>query len=823
MQNETPAQVNKADEKDEPRKENPSDHPLDKKSDQGMKDAPKEPPGKPGDAASAGSQVAGALPKTETGPATVETGSKGETAVDGKKRPPQPDKRRSDFSTMRRVRAESREMLQAYASINQAQIENYNVFFNQPAQRGVQYRGDLGVSPLTPRQVAQEDTARIRRTYIQHDGYQTAYQALEQNHLVILQAPARTGKWAAAVHMASELADGQLELLDVPADVDLEERFRNENLEAQLAYLVDGILASRAERLKERDWKDLSARMSKAGSYLVVCASNDVHLPIELHNVLYFQLAFPAAIGPIELVRRHLDYLLDREGETPPESAIEGCLADEQIADLLTVSIPPANAQQLAEQLVRYLSGKCSMEDVRRSTVGYAEEYVRQWFDECGDDLDERAFRIALAVFNEASYLDVEAAARDLAQRLKPRPDEQKQTDQEPAKKTSPFGVSRSTRLKRARAATRSSEIVTEYSDHARLEIVYLQDRDYPAALIRLLWTEFGDFRDIFIAWLHDHAGIGKADIRNRAATAVGLLATIDFENICDKVLYPWARPIEDDRDLTRKYRAALTTAMFSLVLDNQANTEALGLLRYWTEQVNRPHLMWAAIRCYSAVGLRYPREALESWRKVIDQVDEMLIVDYEDLSFFGSPMLISMLDAIESLFMSAFEWQDRFYSLYEQILEGLQNWVRADEQPKSTSRLGIPLFLMLMSIPIPTESENPDIDTRPPALLVMFDGKDASAPGLDPLVWLLRKVLNNQKTRQAALALLRAWFAFVDEDTRYKPPLNLVLEKFLAAPHLSQRESGRLQLMMQRWAEHPDAKKRSAVAGELLNELMFK
>jgi hypothetical protein len=198
------------------------------------------------------------------------------------------------------------------------------------------------------------------------------------------------------------------------------------------------------------------------------------------------------------------------------------------------------------------------------------------------------------------------------------------------------------------------------------------------------------------------------------------------------------------------------------------------------------------------------------------------LIVYYDDFHFFGSPMLISMLDAIESLFMSAFEWPEMFFSLYEQILEGLKDWVKADEEPESTSRLGIPLFLMLMSIPLPTESENPDIDTRPPALLVMFDGKDDSAPGLSPLVWLLRKVLSYQKTRALALLLLRNWLSFVDEDTRYKDPLKLVVNKFLTDPECSQRERDRLQFYLQRWAEHPNEKKKSPVAAELVAELKF-
>ncbi len=221
--------------------------------------------------------------------------------------------------------------------------------------------------------------------------------------------------------------------------------------------------------------------------------------------------------------------------------------------------------------------------------------------------------------------------------------------------------------------------------------------------------------------------------------------------------------------------------------MDDSHATDVLGLLRYWSEYKDEA-LVWAAVRAYSSVGLRYPQEAMEVWRSIVESADGELKINHDTMIIHGDGMLISLIDAIEYLFTSAFEWPDRFHSIYEQLLEALKNWILLDREPKSKSSLGLPLFLIMMGIPMPTDDRLRQISFKPPALLSMFDAENPNPHALANLIWLLRDALNNQFYRQAALELIHIWFLCVDNDDNLLPSLKMVFDAYVKQSDLRPR-----------------------------------
>jgi hypothetical protein len=538
----------------------------------------------------------------------------------------------------------------------------------------------------------------------------------------------------------------------------------------------------------------------------------DIRFTAKLPAGIHIKAQSPR-VDPEELLRNHIEVLLGFEGEEINQTQIHQLLQKEQIIDLLETNFTPTNAHQLAACLIDEVNNEDgidnkSLENALSNYTTHVEETVREWFDKCGEDLDKRSLYIALSVFQGANYAEVISVAQNLAKKLKllQTPENQKDKVDDthpPSSKPSPFAKTRTSILDDARAYVKTEYVQTYYSDRVEVQVVHLKNPIYQIHLLRYLWNEFDSIRDVFLNWLEECAIMSTSDIRARAAAAVGFLACMDYETIRAKLLTRWAEQTEGDPKIGRRYRRALGMTFFNMLyFDDDTYPYVKGLLTLWSDS-KRIAYKWSAARAYASIGMLYPHDAIERWRTILEETADAIVIFHSDMGYKAESVGQSILDGIISLFVGAFEWEDRFHIIYTKLLESLRWWITQDRKDGVTTKIGEFLFLILMSIPMPLEDENTEIEQKPPALLAMLDPKAIDAPELLNLVWLIRQIITDSDTKEKALDFIYDWFKYVDEDRLLYPALYRVFKTILTQPDLREREISVLKVRLNRWTYH--------------------
>ena len=717
-----------------------------------------------------------------------------------------------------RILAEQQSFLRVNGQyINTAQFDNLFMFQGESV-----YHSKL--SEQRVRRIALVDEEEIRRisaVYERPEQYDQARDYFHENHTVILQGQPHIGKRAMAIHLAVSVFGRDLTMHALSTEIDLRQ-ITGESLKEDCAYLVDGLIASRAQNLKQFDWEQLRTELRKKNSYLVICVWPGVRFASDFPKTAIYSISAPPHSRKI--VEKHLRF------EGVNEDAIKSCLAKKEVKTLLERPMLPPEARELARCLIPYINEEKELVKALQEISAYTTTAVEEWFDACNDNMSERAFRIALAVFNGARYTAVQEASRHLAQRLKSDAPPKKEDDPPPTK--SPFGRKKSTYLDQVHAYTTTEYILAEYSDRSPVEVIKLKDEKYQPVFLRYLWEEYPDFRKDFLEWLAYYGGYPLADIRSRAAGAVGFLAQLDFATIRTEILYRWARAAFNEENGWR-YRTALSEALGNLIWDDNRVDDVLGLLRYWIQQ-NDVALVWAAVRAYVLVGIRYPREAMEQWQYTFMRIvvelglTDSLKVHYDRKEqkrlFDMARLLDSLIDAIFRFFLAPLTWPpERFQRVYEQILTSLREWVDG-ENHVFVDLIGLPYFLLLMDLTIMSDNksgqENDEMK-HPPALLVLANGCELGDTCLDDLAWLLSKCLRTRQVRQETLNILQQWLYYADSEQTLQSALERVLKTLLTTPNFNRsRWHGLLKTRLRRWQNLP--KHPIPLAGELITKLQL-
>ena len=652
------------------------------------------------------------------------------------------------------------------------------------------YRESAVVSPIEIR--------KIRQVYQRHAAYPKALKILNETRAVVLRGQPHIGKRSAAIFMAYEMGFSEVTLHELSPEDNLVGQIKALEHKPGTVYLVDGLLRERGRELTSLAARNILDILAKQNCALVICARLDVPLPAELRSVLME----PPALSARLLVEAHLPFY----GSFSKED-VKHALDHPQVAEVLKTPLTPAQADQLAKQIAESLEVGASMEQALGGFAAAVEDEVHKWLDETADDVEDSAFRITLSVFSGVGYDDINAAAKELARTLLPELEAGQNNKEEKGQPISPLKKARrKERLGEARAKSVRRMVTTDYSDHALVEVIELENPNYTRALLTYLWTEIGEWRQPLLDWLCDYAVNAHLALRMRAAGALGLLAAIDFNSLNVRVFRPWAFTGGDDPARRRRHYQAIGNALGVLIWNDERAEDVLGLLRAWVDDGRRA-LKWAAARAYAQVGLRYPREALYQWRRILESQDRVHIRLTETFGIaIPHPLHESVMDAILSLFLRAVELPHRLRMVFEPSLEGIAAWVEADEKEPDSQKYGLPIFLLLTAIRIPPDEGNGEVEDWPPAMLHIV-GTQPDSSYRRTLAGLLRRALNHPDWSQMAQEALEMWLECAQENRWLEGVLTALLKEMLALPTTPQslmRESGRLLVFLQRKAKHP-------------------
>lgn len=664
-------------------------------------------------------------------------------------------------------------------------------------------------------QVSRVDARKIQQVYQRHSGYARALKILKDGgRCIVLKGKPLVGKWAAAVHLALELRGEQATIVELSGEENLLVQIKRTEIKQRAVYIVHDLLREQGRAISRSTVAAISDILQEKDAHLIICAKLEVPLPPEQRQILFEPLPASTTSAVLEA------HLLYYEKEISPEQIKKG-LEHEQVASVFKTGLPPSQVDVLAQLLAMPLKDDLPLEEALRGFTGVVATEVQSWFDETDESLEDSAFKLALAVFSGAQYDAVDEAARHLMLALEPNPDSNEKEEKKDSAKPprlSPLkkGKKISEKLNMARAKLVKQLVSTEYSDKATVELVELDYAAYSPALLKYFWTEFGDLRQPFLDWLCTYAVHARRDMHHRAATAIGALGVLDFDYIRTRVFKHWAFAGTDD-DERRKYRQALGNALGALVWDPDRAEDVLGLLNAWVDDGGEA-LRWAAARAYAQVGLKYPRKAVDQWRRILESEGKLIIRVTDDFGVsIPHPLHMSVIDAMISLFLRALELPHSLRPVYEEALEGLAAWVEEDAKDKNSEQAGLPLFLVLTAIQIPQGDGSGDPDDWPPAMLHIV-GTQPDSAYRRALAGMLRRALNHSAYGQMAVLALKLWTECAEKNKFLKEPLTALLKELVSMPNVTERERGRLYINLTRWATRP--KLPLEVAKQLLVEL---
>ena len=297
---------------------------------------------------------------------------------------------------------------------------------------------------------------------------------------------------------------------------------------------------------------------------------------------------------------------------------------------------------------------------------------IAEWFEEVGNNMEEKAFRITLAVLNGAKYSSIIALSAKLLLVLMG----QKNENTIPSSQSDPFTPTGSARLKYIEV----SDVISPFGE--RVKVAKYKNSGYAYKILEYIWFEYSSptFRQPFIQWLAEIAVDRQIDIRNRVAIAVGILAQLYFPEIREMILLEWAKKND------RIYRAAIGKVLGLAIWNNEIEKDILILLDNWGNSKNEG-FYWAANRSYGYVGVRHPQKAFEQWRKTFQSTDKL--VEYKitptlHLSLIN-PLHMSIVDAMLYLLLTVVDTEE-YFNVYHTALKHILSWVTAG--PKSLGYL---------------------------------------------------------------------------------------------------------------------------------------
>ncbi|MFJ8358719.1 hypothetical protein [Streptomyces sp. NPDC093984] len=431
------------------------------------------------------------------------------------------------------------------------------------------YHGTQGVTPDASGEIPRERIEELATVFADGPAFASALKRLREERVLVLSGAHATGRNAAALML--------LHRLGVPAVHALSPETTPAALSGLLTrpggYVLRDLPLSRNRPLRDTHLFAARDQLVKTEGYLVVTVENSPHLP--------GVTACPWTPPPAEDVVRAL---LSRH--RPADT--EALLALPPVADFLATERDPAEAAAFAEALAAYDGSPEALARLADFGQAAVEKQCRDWLGDPETGLRDKAFLIALAVFDQAPYV----LAAELADQLFVQFEQLQHPDRPP---TIPvFGPAAEDRLLLARAHGEIRQEQTDWGPVPQFMAAFRDERT-PRVLLTEVWTSHPSARPAVVEWLRQLARDGRPLVRTRAAAAAALLAAADLPSTMALLVDRWA---------TARAVGARVTAANTLTLAQLLGAPVvLRLLTQWCND-GRWERRWTAIR---ALGLLAP------------------------------------------------------------------------------------------------------------------------------------------------------------------------------------------------------------------------
>lgn len=434
--------------------------------------------------------------------------------------------------------------------------------------------------------------------------------------------------------------------------------------------------------------------------------------------------------------------------------------------------------------------------DVRESDVS-----GRQWIEAAGDDLDDLALRVTLAVFNGTTFEVIERAKGRLLEMLRelvPPPP----PPLAPAEGVTPAAPPPHVPIVRRLEKAGARETEGRPPDWRR--VIELDRPELGGDALWHVWEFYREpeWRRKLIEWLTNHAVGHAADVRTRAAVAVGRLALRDYRYVKDNVLRRWVdaseKPPDEEPDGRKaaQYRMAVGMALGVLAREENWIGEVENLLGQWSRSSRRAE-RWAAVRAYIYAG-PYCRPISGVIRRLRDIASSepyavYLPVPGNKILEVRNPIYMSLLDAMVQFFAGVAQQPvEARRQSFAGILEGLKEWIAAERGDAGT---GLFMFSTLGRLAF-AGTDGESSGSSPPLLLQLVEEQPERTDYREQLAGLFELTLRDATTFLEARELLCVWASWVNglgsNSESYEARMRVLLSDIIRADK-SGRMRGRL------------------------------
>jgi len=619
-----------------------------------------------------------------------------------------------------------------------------------------QRAGDHTMNPIL-----ETELEKLRAVYIETREDEAVWQGLWQTALVILSGSDGTGRRATALHNLARLQMQVLyELSPDTALVDVKE----DDIPRHVGLFAESPTGNVLEGLQHFALTRLLRELRKKDSALVVTTTAlPAQLPADCAQHIVRRTAAdgdsPVAIARRQdMLVRHLRYHLEDTAEA--RRAEEDLAAAMEVQELLQDPLQPGEVDQLSQLLAETLA---SDEGLVYALGGFrrrVREQIERWFSE-ERPLADSLLMVAAAVFSGAAYSDVVAASQALEELIMP-PQGDEQQD-EPPKPAPSFRSNRSRRLQAIGAHIEPTPVTGEYGE-VNVDALVLNSPAWQPEVINYLYRE-DLFRAELVQWLREYGYSGHADLRHRAAAALGHMARLDFPYIKKEVLELWADSLDHD------LRMAVGVALGVAAWDEEVASAVLGLLHHWATGEDWL-LQWTAATAHGGLtGARYPLRALDDLRAIASADDTWLV------------------QPVSQSLSTLFGHSQQTPEFARWVLEALLEWT--SDRKQAAGIVGLIAFVELARVP-----DRPRQRHSRWELLLQHADNDEHL--LDLTTALLRRTLNFKPTRDEALSAIKGWLERADPGASTSNATEAILGRIMVEG--SQRERDRLRYYRRVW-----------------------
>ncbi|MEV0320024.1 hypothetical protein ACIBKX_12860 [Streptomyces sp. NPDC050658] len=432
-------------------------------------------------------------------------------------------------------------------------------------------------------QVRREGVERLATVFRTCPSFDAALERLRDDHVVVLKGSRGTGRESAALMLLHRLGAHPIQSFEpstAPAALP-------DALEDSPGFLLHELSTSRSRPLLEPHLLSMREKLLRHGRRFVITVDSSA----VLGDIPFVPWEPP----PVEdVLGAHVTALVGHE-------AWERLCRFPPVEDFLARTHQPGETEKFAQQLAAHHRGELDEEALADFAQSALADRVSGWLTspekEGGDELRDKTFLIALAVFDKAPY----AIAAELGDSLFV----ELQTTANPHEppKIPIFGSSTASRLEFAHAVGSTQDEVTEWGPVSQYRAEF-QDAQTARVLLHEVWTVHPSARTALVRWLQQLAKDGRPLVRTRAAAATALLAEADLPSTMAHLIEPWAGG--------RSYNGWLTAAN-TLSLASLLEVRGVSrILHSWCTG-DHPSRRWTAIRVYGLLGPMQPVEALDA------------------------------------------------------------------------------------------------------------------------------------------------------------------------------------------------------------------